>query len=134
VGRKRGTNVFRPQSDEHLDDETWPGLLILRTTGRIYFGNAQRVGDKVWPLLQEEAPRVVCLDLSAVPDLEHSVLRSLEEVDERLRADGITLWVAALNPAAREAYERAPIGRAMGRERMCFNLEVAVERFQQLPA
>ncbi len=129
LGRKRGTNVFRPRAEEHADDESWPGLLLLRTTGRIYFGNAQRIGDKMWPLIAEAAPRVVVLDMSAVPDLEYSVLRSLEEVDERLRAEGIALWVAALTPAAREVFERAPIGRAMGRERMCFDLETAVERF-----
>jgi SulP family sulfate permease len=28
--RKPGTNVFRPQSPEHLDDESFPGLLLLR--------------------------------------------------------------------------------------------------------
>jgi high affinity sulfate transporter 1 len=132
--RKRGTNVFRPRDDEFPDDEEWPGLLLLRPTGRIYFGNAQRVGDKMWPLVLEASPKVVVIDFSAVPDLEYSVLRAMEEVDERLRADGITLWVAALNPAAREAFDRAPIGRAMGRERMLFNLEVAVERYGQLPA
>jgi MFS superfamily sulfate permease-like transporter len=134
LGRKKGTNVFRPRSDEHPDDEQWPGLLLLRTTGRIYFGNAQRVGDKMWPIVLEASPKVVVLDFSAVPDLEYSVLRALEEVDERLRADGVTLWVAALNPAAREAFDRAPIGRAMGRERMLFNLEAAVERYRALPA
>src|SRR4029453_8746130 len=30
LGRKRGTDVFRPRSTEHPDDESWPGLMILR--------------------------------------------------------------------------------------------------------
>jgi len=47
LGRKRGTHVFRPLSEEHPDDETWPGLLILRAEGRIFFANAQRIGDKM---------------------------------------------------------------------------------------
>ena len=53
VGRKRGTNVFRPLSDEHPEDETWPGLLILRTEGRVFFANAQQVGDQTWPLVEQ---------------------------------------------------------------------------------
>ena len=61
LGRKRGTDVFRPLSDEHPDDETWPGLLILRTEGRIFFANAQRIGDKMW-LLIEQAQAVRRLD------------------------------------------------------------------------
>src|SRR5207249_4021788 len=62
VGRKRGTNVFRPLSAEDPDDETWPGLLILRTEGRIFFANAQRVGDRVWSLIDSAGPRVLVID------------------------------------------------------------------------
>ena len=47
VGRKRGTDVFRPRSSEHPDDESWPGLLIVRIEGRAFFLNAQRIGDKI---------------------------------------------------------------------------------------
>ena len=35
LGRKPGTNVFRPRSPEHLDDESFPGLLMLRLEGRL---------------------------------------------------------------------------------------------------
>ena len=62
IGRKRGTHVFRPLSEEHPDDETWPGLLILRMEGRMFFANAQQVGDKVWPLIEKAKPSVVLLD------------------------------------------------------------------------
>ena len=43
LGRKPGTNVFRPRSREHPDDETFPGLLLLRAEGRIFFLNAERL-------------------------------------------------------------------------------------------
>jgi MFS superfamily sulfate permease-like transporter len=33
LGRKPGTNVFRPRSAEHPEDETFPGLLLLRRKG-----------------------------------------------------------------------------------------------------
>src|SRR5271157_3515681 len=35
LGRKPGTNVFRPRSKEHPDDETFAGLLLLRLEGRV---------------------------------------------------------------------------------------------------
>ena len=34
LGRKPGTNVFRPRSREHPEDETFPGLLLVRPEGR----------------------------------------------------------------------------------------------------
>jgi len=45
LARKPGTNAFRPLSPEHPADETFPGLLMIRTEGRIHFANAERVGD-----------------------------------------------------------------------------------------
>jgi MFS superfamily sulfate permease-like transporter len=57
LGRKRGTHVFRALSQEHPDDETFPGLLIVRTEGRMFFANAQRVGEQIWPLVAQANPR-----------------------------------------------------------------------------
>ncbi len=42
--RKPGTNVFRPQSKDHPEDETFPGLLLIRLEGRVFFANAELVG------------------------------------------------------------------------------------------
>jgi len=89
-GRKRGKDVFRPLSPEHPDDETFPGLLMVRTEGRIYFGNAQRIGDKMWQLLEDAKPRVLVIDFSAVIDLEYTALKGLIEAEQQLRAAGIT--------------------------------------------
>src|SRR5512136_3041027 len=64
LGRKPGTNVFRPRSREHPEDETFSGLLILRLEGRVFFANAERLREKMRPLIAEAKPRVVALDLS----------------------------------------------------------------------
>ena len=90
LGRKRGTQVFRALTSEHPDDETWPGLLILRTEGRLFFANAQRVGEKMRSLVEQAKPRVVVLDCSAVIDIEYTALKMLTEAEERLRGAGIT--------------------------------------------
>jgi high affinity sulfate transporter 1 len=131
LGRKKGTAVFRPRTAEHPDDETFPGLLILLIEGRLYFGNAQRAGEKMWALVQKERPKVVLIDCSGVLDFEYSVLVALLDTDDRMRAEGIALWLAALNPVARAVVERSPIGRRLGRERMHFNTETAVAKYLQ---
>ena len=131
LGRKRGTDVFRARSEEHPDDETWPGLLILRTEGRAFFANAQQIGDKMWPLLEQGKPSVVVIDCSALIDIEYTALKMLTEAEERLRADGITLWLAALNPAVLEVVKNSRLGEVLGNQRMFFNVQMAVERYQQ---
>ncbi len=131
LGRKPGTNVFRPRSPEHPEDETFPGLLLLRPEGGIYFANAPRLGHKMRALLDEFTPKVLVLDLSAVPELEFTALRMLTDGEEKLREAGTTLWLAALNPEVLRVVQHSPLGARLGRERMFFNLEQAVERYQR---
>ena len=130
LGRKPGTTVYRPLSEGHPGDETWPGLLIVRVEGRVFFANAQRVGDLVWPLLEEHAPRVVLLDCGAVTDLEYTALKMLTEAEERLRKEGRELWLAAMNPGVSAMVEQSKLGAALGRQRMFPNLDAAIDRFQ----
>jgi MFS superfamily sulfate permease-like transporter len=131
LGRKPGTNVFRPRSPEHPEDETFPGLLLLRPEGGIFFANAQRLGQKMRALLNEHTSRVLVLDLSAVPDLEFTALRMLTDGEEKMRELGTTLWLVALNPEVLRVVQHSPLWERLGRERMFFTLEQAVERYQQ---
>jgi hypothetical protein len=43
LGRKPGTDVFRPRSKEHPEDETFPDLLMIQLEGRVFFANAEQV-------------------------------------------------------------------------------------------
>jgi len=60
IGRKRGEDVLRPLLPEHADDETFEGLLILRPEGRLFFVNAQVVGQQIQALVAKYQPRVLC--------------------------------------------------------------------------
>jgi high affinity sulfate transporter 1 len=129
LGRKRGTNVFRPQSNEHPDDETFPGLLMLRLDGSVFFANTGTLGDKIRPLVDAAHPKVVALELGGVPDLEYSALKSLTEAEARMRETGISLWLVKLNPTVLAMVQRSPLGEVLGRERMHHNMETAVARY-----
>jgi len=134
LGRKPGTNVFRPRTPEHPEDESFPGLLILRPEGRLFFANAERVMYKIRPIVEASKPRIVAMDLEAVFDLEYTALKALTEVEKRARESGVLLWLVGLNPGVLEMVQRSPLGQTLGRERMLFNLEQAVARYQSLPA
>ena len=130
LGRKPGTNVFRPRSKEHPEDETFPGLLILQLEGRVFFANAERIAQKMQAFLAEAKPKVVVLDLSAVFDLEYTALKMLTEAEKRSRERDVELWLVDLNPAVLAMVQRSPLGQVLGRERMFFNLEKAAERYR----
>jgi SulP family sulfate permease len=134
IGRKRGTNVLRPLSPEHPDDETFDGLLIVRPEGRLFFVNAQYVAEQINALVTQYQPRVVALDMSRVPDIEYSALRALTEGEERATGRGAIVWLVGLNPGVLEVVRRSGLAERLGRERMLFNTRVAIERYQALPA
>jgi high affinity sulfate transporter 1 len=132
LGRKRGTNVFRPWSSDHPEDETIPGLLIVRTEGRMTFASVPRVRERLAAMVDEAHPRVVILECSAIPDFEYTALQTLSKAEERLRERGIALWLTALNPEAYKVVKRSPLRRSLGPESMFFKLEDAVEYFEKL--
>ncbi|HEX5675616.1 MAG TPA: SulP family inorganic anion transporter, partial [Azonexus sp.] len=130
IRRKPGTNVWRPSSPEHPEDEAIPGLLIARPEDRLYFGNAANVSAKLQALAKGADPKVILLDCSAIPGFEYTALKMLIEGEEKQREEGRELWLAALNPEALELVRRTPLAERLGRERMFFTVEQAVAAFE----
>jgi SulP family sulfate permease len=128
--RKPGTDVFRPHSQVHPEDETITDLLIIKTEGRMTFASAPQVRERVAALIDEAHPQVVILDCSAIPDFEYTALRTLIRAEERMREGGISLWLSALNPQALEVVRRSPLGQALGPHRMFLNLADAVKAYE----
>jgi MFS superfamily sulfate permease-like transporter len=135
LGRKPGTNVFRPRSKEHPEDETFHGLLIIQLEGRVFFVNAERIGVKMKALADkmEPKPKVVALDVSGVPDLEYTALKMLIEAEKRERQRGVSVWLVGLNADVLSVIQRSSLGEVLGRERMHFNLEVAIAKYLAAP-
>lgn len=134
LGRKRGTNVFRPLSKDHPDDETFPGLLLVRLEGRVFFANAARIAHKMRLLVDSSRPKIIAVDLSGVMDLEYTALKTLIEAEHRERERGVLLWLVGLNQEVLAMVMRSSLGETLGRERMFFNLELAVAKYLELQA
>jgi high affinity sulfate transporter 1 len=129
LGRKPGTNVFRPRSKDHPEDESFPGLLLVRLEGRVFFANAERIGHKIRLLVEEVKPKVVAIHLRGVFDLEYTALKMMIEAEKRQRERGVLLWLVGLNPEVLAMVQRSSLGETLGRDRMHFNLEGAVEKY-----
>lgn len=132
IGRKPNTDVLRPLSPEYPDDETVDGLLIIRPEGSLYFVNLQDVADQMKALVTQYHPQVVVLDMSRVPNIEYSALQRLVESEQVIAGNGVTLWLAGLNPDVLEIVRRSGLAERLGRERMLFNACIAIERYKAL--
>jgi len=125
VGRKPGTNTFRSLED-HPEDETFPGLLIMRAEGRMNFASMPNAREKLHQLVMEHEPHVVILECSAIPDIEYSALMVLIEAEDKMARHGVELWLVGLNPETFQRIHSSPLGQILGDERMFPNLQQAV--------
>jgi MFS superfamily sulfate permease-like transporter len=124
LGRKPGTNVFRARLDKYPEDETFPGLLLIRVEGRVFFANAERIADASG---RDANPRGRFRS-QPMPDLVYG-LKMLTEAEKRQRDRGVTVWLVGLNPEVLATVQRSSLCEALGRERMIFNLELAVAKY-----
>jgi MFS superfamily sulfate permease-like transporter len=73
-----------------------PGLIIYRFTHSLYYANCRQLSDEVTFLANNAEPplRWLCLDASAVDDVDYSAAETLRSVHVKLKAKGIRLVVA----------------------------------------
>lgn len=128
LGRKKGTGIFR-NLDLHPDDEQIPGMLIVRTEGALTYASMPRAADRFNALVESREAGVLLLDLSAVPDIEFTALKQLEEAEEKMAELGTALWVSALNAPVLEAFQRSGLRDRLGDDRMFFSVAEAVQEF-----
>jgi SulP family sulfate permease len=56
----------------------------------------------------------------------------LTEAEKRHRERGVFLWLVGLNPEVLRVVQNSRLGETLGRERMLFNLEAAVKKYEQI--
>lgn len=91
--------------------------------------NAQNVADHITSLVAQYRPRVLVLNFSRGPDVEYSALQMIMEGEKRAKEQNATVWLAGLNPSVLDVVRRAKLDARLGRERMLFNAEVAIEQY-----
>ena len=96
---------------------------------RVFFLNVERIAEKMRALAEESNPKVVAIEMGGVFDLEYTALKVLIEAEKRQRERGVSIWLVGLTPEVLSVVQRSPLGAALGRERMHFNLELAVAKY-----
>ena len=114
LGRARGG--LEPVDLRTAPDAAIPGLLIVRPDQMLFFANVAPVRSGIVQAVADADPRptVVLLDLGLTPEIDVPVVEALEQLHQRLGADGIELWLCHLLPAARDLLDRAGVLAAVG--------------------
>jgi high affinity sulfate transporter 1 len=115
-----GDEAFRYRGvDDHPEYETFPGLVILRVDGELFFANARWLRETVRALVRDQAPpvREVLVHAGAVPHIDTTAAATVTELVGELRESGVELAFARVTTSLYVNLERNGIVDLVGRER-----------------
>ncbi len=109
-----------------------PGLLIYRFTHSMYYANAEQLSEEITSLVSGAEPplRWLCLDASAVDDVDYTAAETLRSIYGQLQEKGIRLVVAQVLDDVREE-SRYKLRELFGEDAFYDTLDDVVKAYQQ---
>jgi SulP family sulfate permease len=109
-----------------------PGLVIYRFTHSMYYANAEQLTEEVTALAGDARPplRWLCIDASAVDDVDYSAAEALRSLHGLLKEKGIRLVVAQVMEDVRER-SRYRLRELFGKDAFYDTLEDVVKAYRQ---
>jgi high affinity sulfate transporter 1 len=127
LGREPGTQVFR-ELDEHPADEQFPGVVVLRLDGGLFFATADALEDRVREVALSTPDIVgIVLDCEGIDFIDSQGSAKLSEILELTKQAGVTLRLARVKPAVHQTLERDGFLGNLGEDKTHGNVDRAVE-------
>lgn len=127
LGREAGTEVFR-DLEEHPDDESFPGVAVLRLDGGLFFATAEAFEDRIRGLIEgTHRPHALVLDLEGVDFVDSQGAAKLTEIHGLTQADGVTLRLARVKPVVLGVLRADGIAEKIGEDHVHGNVNRAIE-------
>jgi sulfate permease, SulP family len=127
LGRERGTRIFR-ELDEHPDDETFPGVVVLRLDSGLFFATAQGLEDRVRELVESDpdGASALVLDFRGIDFIDSQGAEKLAEIQDLIKADGGALRIAHVKPQVLAMLSADGFLDRLGADHVHANLDRAV--------
>ncbi|HEY6628582.1 MAG TPA: SulP family inorganic anion transporter, partial [Acidimicrobiia bacterium] len=127
LGNQPGTEQYRGL-ETYPDDTTFPGLLIIRFDGALFFATADTLHDRLRDLLRDRQPpiRTVVIDCESVNFVDSQGAEKLRELHELAGYNGIELWLTRLKSEVIETLARDGLVELFGEDRILTDTHGAV--------
>jgi high affinity sulfate transporter 1 len=132
LGRSPVTGVFH-RLDENPDSETYPGLVIVRFDGPLYFANANALRDRIREVTTDVTPPVamVLIDMEGVNYLDLEGCDMLNEITKNMKSIGIEIHLARVKHEVMKLLEKDGIDQIIGRDHIHNKVVEAAQLFTQ---
>ena len=127
LGREPGTQAFR-ELDEHPGDEQFPGVVVFRLDGGLFFATSDALEDRVRELaLSTPEITAIVLDCEGIDFIDSQGSAKMREILDLTEQAGVTLRLARIKPAVRELLARDGVLDRIGADRTSDAVDQAVE-------
>ena len=108
-----------------------PGLVVYRFTHALYYANADKFVRETLELTRRGAvpTRCLCVDCSAIDDVDFTAGSVLLQVAQRLKSTGVRLVFADANDHVRQELERSGVTQVVGAAAYFEDLGAVLEEF-----
>ncbi|MBO3102558.1 STAS domain-containing protein [Cellulomonas fengjieae] len=128
LGRKPGTDAFYDLTQGD-DFETYPGILVLRFDGGLFFVNADALGDRLHRIRTESGQQLgaVILSMEGVDFIDTEGADVLKKLAQADAVRGIDLRLARVKPSVERVLARDGFFDVIGRDHLHDTIAQAVE-------
>jgi high affinity sulfate transporter 1 len=130
LGKVPETAVYR--SIEHFPEaETFPGLLILRFDGTLFFANAHDFQTAVRQEIAtaDPAPQVLLFDGESMNDIDATAVITLREFQEQLAGENIEMHFARIKTHVLEIMKRGGLEEVIPPQHFYPNVQAGVDAY-----
>ena len=114
------------------DAEQLPGCVLFRFDAPLFFANARTFRDQIRRLARSEpTPRWIVVAAEPITDVDTTAADMLEDLDEALNAQGISLVFAEMKDPVREKIERYELTRTIDPAHFFPTVGAAVAAFRE---
>jgi len=130
LGKVPGEKIYLGL-ENYPEGETFPGLLILRFDGSLYFANAPDAANELRAAIEmsDPSPKVVLIDGESINSIDATAIIQLEEVVDELKRSGIELKFARIRSNVMEIVERTGFVETVGSHNFYISNQDAVDAF-----
>ena len=126
LGREPGGQAFR-ELDEHPGDEQFPGVVVLRLDGGLFFATSDALEDRVREVaLSTPDITGIVLDCEGIDFIDSQGSAKMREILDLTEQAGVALRLARIKPAVRELLARDGVLDRIGDDKTYDEVDQAV--------
>ncbi len=128
LGKVPGENIFR-SLERYPNGETYPGLLIVRFDGSLFFANAPDFADEIREGVTLYESKVVLVDGESINNIDATAIITIGELYDELQRQEIDLRFASMRSNVLEIMGRTDIIETVGPDHIYISIQSGIDVF-----